>query len=327
MYDLYLKELRLINYCSYDDYKINFCKPDGTPYRYVCFFGPNGIGKSTLLEAISLLTVNNHGRTDKCVKESLFKFVRNKNYDPLWSRLDPGMKLENMMIQGTFVMNGREYIVQLTQDGFVRNDLAPIAPPDADEEDIPRIQNGGPFGKLHLLFRQRISHFFKTDSDLSMSKFQLHISQAENFEKIISQIMRYKADCISPSGLTAEERQYCTDFVIHKRGHQIHYKRMSAGERKICKSFSSLLNMMYDLANPEPGEIAMPGWPRLLLIDNVEMHVYYDRHVQLVESLKEVFRNQQIFATTHSGVLVQRYLKGENDQKNELYIDLEPING
>lgn len=328
MNDLYLVKLRLKNYCAYADHTFDFCKPDGTPYKFVCFFGPNGIGKSTLLEAVSLLTMNTVGRSERLIKEALFKYVRSRDYDPLWSKVDPKTKPEPMSIEGTFSLKGRNYVVVLTENGFVRNDFAPIPPPDMDDDDeIKRIQNSGPFGRFHLMFRQRLSHFFKTDSDLSMNKFQLHVSQAENFEKIISQIMRYEADCVSPSGFTAEEREYCTDFVIHKRGHLIHYKRMSAGERKICKSFSSLLNMMHDLERPDDGEIAMPGWPRLLLIDNVEMHVYYDRHVQLVESLKEVFSRQQIFATTHSGILVQRHLAKENDQENELYINLESING
>jgi len=102
---------------------------------------------------------------------------------------------------------------------------------------------------------------------------------------------------------------------------------MSAGERKIAKSFSDLLNLMYTLANPGSGEESLVHWPRLLLIDNVEMHAYFDRHVKLINTLKKVFHQQQIFATTHSGILVPRYIAGENDQETELYIDLDEING
>jgi predicted ATP-binding protein involved in virulence len=327
MNDLHLAKLRLKNYCSYEDYTFDFLKDNGKPYQFICFFGPNGIGKSTLLEAIALLTMNNKGRSARHVQESLYKFVKNKDYDPLWMRVEKTSELPPMLIEGTYVMDGQEFVVQLTEQGFVRNDFAPIAPDDAYEDEVEDIENSGPWGDEHLLFRQRIAHFVRTDSDLSLSRFQLHVSQSESFEKIVTQIMRYKADCISPSGMTAEEKQYCTDFVIDKKGHLIHFKRMSAGEKKICKSFSSLLNLMYDLENPDMGEIDMPGWPRLLLMDNVVMHVYFDRHVQMVESLKEVFQRQQIFATTHSGILVPRYQRGENDQENELYIDLEPING
>jgi predicted ATP-dependent endonuclease of OLD family len=165
-----------------------------------------------------------------------------------------------------------------------------------------------------------------TDNDLGMNQFQIHASQIENFEKIVSQITRFPVEAIKPAGMTPQEQEFSTDFVLIKKDHRVHFKRMSAGEKKICKSFSTLLNMMHSLAEPTKGDLAMPGWPRILLIDNVELHVYYDRHVALIDCLKSVFSQQQIFTTTHSGTLITRYLDGENDQENEMMIDLEKIN-
>lgn len=346
---LYLKQLRLKNFCSYEDYTFDFCRKDGSPYPFVCFFGPNGIGKSTCLEAIALLTANWMGRPAYMIRESLRKFIRNTDYDPAYEGMkgfkygakdregDAGyIKVEagqtrsdlgEMVIRGTYSMDGKDYVVELTQDGYTRNDFAPLPPPNADPDDAPLYSNDGPWGENHLQHRQRVCHFVSADSDLSLSKFQLRLSQAEAFEKLISEIMRYKADCVAPSSLTEHEKDYCTDFVITKKDHRIHYRRMSAGERKICKSFSELLNLMDDLSNPKPGEPKMEGWPRLLLMDNVEIHVYWDRHVTFIDCLKRVFNQQQIFATTHSGILVPRYLEGKNDSETELYIDLEKING
>jgi predicted ATP-binding protein involved in virulence len=323
---LFLTKLHLQNFCNYDHHTFDFKKPDGSPYKYICFFGPNGIGKTTLLEAISLLTMNQMGRDPAYIKRSLRKYVRNKDYNPSYERIS-GHKYENdfsteyedklpeMIIEGTYEMDGKTYIVRMTQNGFDRNDLAP-------EDNGP-----GPWGEDHLLHRQRVAHFITADSDLSLSKFQLRREVMESFENITSTIMRYPTECCEPAGLVPMDQEYCTDFVIHKGHHKIHYKRMSAGERKISKSFSQLLNLIYDLANPDPGEPPMIGWPRLLLLDNVEMHIYYDRHVAMVNCLKEYFPQQQIFATTHSGILIERYLKGENDQDSEMMIDLEKVNG
>ena len=158
-----------------------------------------------------------------------------------------------------------------------------------------------------------------------MSKFQLRKEQVENFEAVTSKIMRYPTLCSKPSGILPIDQEYCTDFVIVKNGHKIHYKRMSAGEKKISKSFSQLLNLVYDLANPDPGEPVMDGWPRFLLIDNIEMHVYYDRHIEMVNCMKAYFPQQQIFSTTHSGALIERFLQGNGDPQ-ELMINLEEIN-
>lgn len=321
---LFLTKLHLENFCQYGRHSFDFRKPDGKPYQYICFFGPNGIGKSNLLEAISLLTMNQMGRNPEYVKRSLRKYVQNEDYDPTYERIsghtyrndfatETHENLAKMIIEGTYEMDGKSYIVRLTQNGFDRNDLAPEG------------NGAGPWGDDHLFYRQRVAHLITSDNDLSMSKFQLHKDQIEQFEKITSAVMRFPTECIPPSGIVPMDLNYTTDFMIHKNHHKIHYKRMSAGEKKIAKAFSQLLNVVHDLEHPDPGEPVMRGWPRLLLIDNIEMHIYYDRHTTMVKCMKSSFPEQQIFATTHSGVLIQNFFNGETDP-SELMIDLEKIN-
>ena len=138
--------------------------------------------------------------------------------------------------------------------------------------------------------------------------------------------MGFETCCSDPSGTLSVDFDYCTDFIIKKNNHNIHYKRMSAGEKKIVKSFSELLNIIYDLEHSGKNEISLAGWPRLLLIDNIEMHIYYDRHISMIECMKKYFPLQQIFTTTHSGTLIERFNRNENDQENELMIDIAKIN-
>ncbi|KKM97168.1 hypothetical protein LCGC14_1170720 [marine sediment metagenome] len=324
---LFLKQLTLTNFCNYDHHVFDFTREDGTPYPFVCFFGPNGAGKSTLLEAISMLTQNTAGRSANFVQNSLQKYVRHLDYNPTYQQvIDANKETTEMVVEGIYEMDGQDFVVRLTQNGWERNDFAPVPPLSADLIEAKTIRRSGPWKDDYLSHMQRISHFIRSDSDLSMNKFQLHESRQRDFEQIISKIMRFPAECIPPTGLSTEELNYCTDFVIVKNSHRIHFKRMSAGERKICKSFSELLNLMRSLEHPGPGERPMPGWPPILLLDNCVMHVYYDRHVQMVDSLKDIFAQQQIFATTHSGILIQRYFDGENDNTTELMIDLATIN-
>lgn len=350
MNQLYLKQLRLVNFCQYVDETFSFMKPDGTPYRFVGFFGPNGTGKTNLLHAIDLLKWNwaNRGYSmvdqEEAARNSLRKFVRNLDYDPAYERVkDYRYKTETyeqfeknddeqglpMLIEGVFVLDGKEYVVQLTDHGYARNDFAPVLnDPEAEDDEIAQEMCTGPWGEDHLKFRQRMIYMVTTDSDLSLNKFQLHYPMVEGFERIVEQIVRFPVKCDVPKGINPYDRDYCTDVVFEKPDRagnltKAHYKRLSAGERKICKSFSQLFNMMFDLEYPEYGEDPMPGWPPLLLIDNVEMHVYYDRHVTFIRCAKEVFDRQQVFVTTHSGVLVPRFKEGRADP-DELWIDLEP---
>jgi len=319
---LYLTKLFLQNYCGFEHNIFDFKKPDGTPYKYICFYGPNGDGKSTVLEAISLLTANQTGRDPENIRRSLLKYVKNKDYVPSYERISGHSYKNNwieaekenflpeMIIEGTYFDDETQktYIVRLSQNGFERNDFT---------------SDSGPWGDDHLQYRQRIAHFVTSDSDLSMSKFQLRKNKMKIFEEITARVMRFPTECTPPTGLVPIDEEFSTDFILHKRGDRIHYKRMSAGERKIVKSFSQLLNLIHDLENPEMGEPEMQGWPRLLLIDNVEMHIYYDRHIEMTECLKKYFSDQQIFVTTHSGVLIPRFECGENDTENELMINLE----
>lgn len=339
MNDLYLKQLKLVNFCGYENCTFNFLKEDGTPYKFICFFGPNGVGKSTLLEAIMLLTMNRFGRGMDRIKQSLLKYIHNENYDPAYNQIgaaEDGAPIANMLVEGTYVLNDKEYIIQLTETGWVRNDFSPV--PNIDDptiEEMSKWARTGPWGEDHLKFTQRISHLVSSDNDLSLNKFQLVKPHVPDFEAIMTEIMRWPTKCIMPPdvrGMRQNSKEYSTDFVIKKTKRltgkevQVHFKRMSAGERKIAKSFSDLLNLKHTLANPSPGDLALPGWPRILLIDNVEMHAYYDRHVRLVTALRQIFGSHQIFATTHSGVLIKRHLAGTNDPE-ELYIDLDEVNG
>ncbi len=325
---LFLKQLRLENYCGYISHTFDFFRSDGTPYPFVCFFGPNGIGKTTLLNAIAMLTMDTSGRGARHVVESLQKYIYNTDYDPTVNRVKKDAKQTKMLIEGTYEIDGKDYIVRLTGKGWDRNDLAPLAPADVEPEERARRIQSGPWGEDHMRFRRRVSHYIRSDSDLGMNKFQIILDHKSDFEEIVSEIMRFPAECLLPMSDKIQDREYCTDFVITKKNKtRTHFRSMSAGERKICKSFSDTLNLMHNFSNPIPGEPSMDGWPRLLLLDNVVMHVYYDRHIRMVECLKHIFSRQQIFATTHSGVLIPRAQHDENDQKTELYIDIDKING
>jgi len=338
--NLYLKKLELRNFCNYKESTFQFTNEDGEPYQFICFFGPNGIGKSSLLQAIQLLSMNTEGRGEDRVAVSLRRFVRSPDYNPSYEELK-GFRYQEgtitgkdgdlppMLLRGTYVHQGKEYIVELGNEGFIRNDFAPIADEDAMEDEAIAVQNSGPWGENHLKFRQRICHTVIADNDLSFTKFQLISNQVEVFEKLVSEVTSYPVECIKPTGMSQRERQYATDVVFHKSYYGeptvTHFKRMSDGEKKVCKSFSDLLNTIYGLAHPIDDSPVMEGWPPILVFDNIEFHVHYARHVGMVNCMKSQFDQQQIFATTHSGTLIERHLRNENDKRSELFVDLEEV--
>lgn len=325
MQHLFLSKLRLKNYRHYVDNCFDFTRKDKTAYPFICFFGPNGAGKTSILDAIGLLTTfSASGRSDQSIIESLRKYVLNIEYVPVYSSITESKQSTQMLIEGVYIMDQKEYIIQISNNGVIRNDFI-----FSDTKRDDTTASIAPWGSNSLPYLQRLVHSVAPDSASSLSKFQLHVTQKEKFENIISEISRYKTECTMPSGINSYDKEFCTDVIMHKKMHninfKIHYKNMSLGEKKFCKSFSDLLNLIRSLENPVREETPMIGWPRILLIDEIERSVYWDRHITFINCLKKSFNKQQIFSTTHSGVLIPRFLKNEHDQDNELMIDLEKI--
>ena len=85
---------------------------------------------------------------------------------------------------------------------------------------------------------------------------------------------------------------FYTDFILEKPwGTNVHYKCMPDGERKIA-------TLIRNLCNPEYMEEY-----DLIIVDNIEMHVYWKRHKILIDKLLNTFPEKQFIVTTHSGVL------------------------
>jgi predicted ATP-binding protein involved in virulence len=102
------------------------------------------------------------------------------------------------------------------------------------------------------------------------------------------------------------KKEFVFGFFVKKPNETIHYTECSDGEKKIMKSFSSLLNLEYI--------------PSIILIDNVEMHVESGRHLPLIRAMKKCFNNSQIITTTHSYHISRNF-----SDKHQVY-DLRLLN-
>ena len=83
---------------------------------------------------------------------------------------------------------------------------------------------------------------------------------------------------------------------------------MSDGEKKICALLKALCDPDYVYNT------------NIILIDNIEMHIYFKRHAKMFDALKHIFSKYQIITTTHSGTLIDHV----NDKYKGKYLyDLE----
>jgi hypothetical protein len=140
-------------------------------------------------------------------------------------------------------------------------------------------------------------HFFiDADHPMNVYKFQLHAETVGQFLDLAQTVYGFPCQMGSEApDLIDADQGFFTDFSVDKSemyGAKIHFKRMSAGEKKIATLCRHLCNPIY------------MGRSDIILIDNVAMHVYASRHAKMIDKMLSMFPDKQFFITTHSVVLV-----------------------
>jgi len=137
----------------------------------------------------------------------------------------------------------------------------------------------------------RLCYFARFDKELD--QFQLVRNKWDNFKTLFESVTSYEVeeveDIFSSSSDPAEAamlEKYVLGFTVKKPYETIFHRECSNGEKKVVKSFSTLLNL----------EIS----PRIILIDDIAMHVALGRHMALIESMQSCYPESQLFSTTHS---------------------------
>ena len=287
-----LKRLKLVNYCGYRTFDMDLTDGDGVK-KWTMLFGPNGCGKSNFLEAVRLLSYPSiiRGRPD------LTMFFRKMTYHPDYQ---PGLEgfdksTTEMKMLGIFETDEGDKEVEIKNDwtlegsGLTKDEVGNTSP---------------------------LSFYLDADNPMNMQKFQLNAKYKEQFLDFAKAV--YGFECRIPDDKTniakelnpetGEWTTFYLDFVITKFGNtKVHFKRMSAGEKKIATMLRTLFNRVFD--NKDLG---------IILIDNVELHVYFRRHMTLIKKLEEYFPDRQFIATTHSPIII-------NEMDSKYLLDLEHI--
>ncbi len=259
-----VKTVHLQNYCGYSD-----CTFDFSDKPFSVFYGPNGIGKSTCLDAIRM--AGNAAMFRRTPIEDgpnllLRKSILDEDYIPTVDSMKKAVK-NPMLIEVVFKTDDGDKKVVIDNQGTLLNELPPTA------------MRGG------------YVYFADADNPMNTSKFLLSAEHASKFLEMARITYGYECDL---GGFVAEQGvKMFTDFVIKKGTIKVHFKRMSAGEKKIATLISDLLQPI----NTQGRDI--------ILIDNVEMHVYFKRHARMIAKLMSSNSNKQLITTTHSHKVIE----------------------
>ena len=255
------------------------------------FFGPNGIGKSTILDVANICASPRRfqGRDTSILFR---KMIFHKDYNPGYS--DYGDFDNVMRMEAVFDTDegDKQVVVELDPDkaSLVQHGYLPL-------NEIGIVKNELPPG------RKVNAYYADADNPANLTKFQINVEVGEKFLDIARAVYGY--DCKLEQEVEefdSELNEYVTfytDFIINKPydndNVRVHFRRMSAGERKIATLIAELCSPLQQINYD------------IYLIDNIEMHVYFKRHTKMIDKIREHFPDKQILATTHSGEIV-RYL-------------------
>ena len=251
--------LKIHNFKAFEDAVIDF--RDGKSFRrFSCFIGPNGCGKSTILNVVQLIFSNFHGYTGERIESNLGRAVRHVE---LISGPD-----DDFLIEAAITSSHGNYIIKINKHGFL----------EGHPDEIGQ-------------FAYRLCYAARFDQELH--NFQLRRDQWKKFKNLFESVTGFTIeehiDLFSSNQDARQKRimdEYVLGFTVNKPHESISHKECSAGERKLIKTFSTLLNMEF--------------LPEVILIDNIEMHVDISRHLPFVNALRSNFPDSQIVTTTHS---------------------------
>lgn len=273
-----IKSIAFHKFKAFEDVFFDFMDGDKCK-NFICFHGPNGSGKTTILDAITLIFSRLEGRELKHLKALLGKSVRHVDGAQAAIYND-----DDFLITAQIRSSIGDYEVQINKSGFIKDH---------------------PLEIKEIIYR--LCYYARFDQELH--QFQLNRQHWATFKDLFESITGFSIE--EKEGVFDESndpvqanilKQYVLGFWVHKPDETISHKECSAGERKIIKSFSTILNKEY--------------MPSVACIDNAEMHVEAGRHIQLIESMKRCFPDSQIFATTHSYYISRNF--GDRSQLYDL---------
>jgi len=289
-FSMRVRSLELEHFCGYEHAVFDFDD------RLNAFYGPNGCGKSTALEALRI--IGNLNRITERENDLFFrKLTYHTDYDPSLPHF--ATSEQPLRVKAVFDVNGEEKVCEITSEGVIEG---------GDFDGIIRKETTGNNDIL----------FVDADNQSNTQKFQLPDKAKEKFLEIAPIVYGYDVslgkDVITEEGDV--EEVYWQDVIIQKGKTRVHYKSMSAGEKKVATLLRSLCNPF------------LVRDAKILLVDNIEMHVYFERHGRMLDRILEVLPDKQFIVTTHSGDMLRhiRTSYGEQCLFNVPEIKGEPLN-
>jgi len=296
--DAYLKitELKLVNINGIPELNLTF----NDSLNLIC--GPNGIGKTTILDSIaqSFCTASafqlkkRAGTTNGQIE---IKYSENETIHQSTYTTNTFSPFERENSNGLF-QKARDIILIHSNRFFVHQVLNSI-------EKDPVVQENNVHGRLaggilsNEIKKWFINRFLFSTHANSLSQEQLaNLELAKKcFSSLDPRVSFSKVDASS------------FDIYLNSPSGEIPFEYLSSGYKSTLVILLGLIKEIeYRFKNPQINAV---DYSSIFLIDEIDVHLHPEWQAKLVLSLKYIFPQAQIIATTHSPHIIQVCLPSE----------------
>lgn len=304
---MYVKSITLENVRCFEHLHFDFQRPDGSYAGWTTIVGGNTSGKSTVLKAISLASID--------ITNSIFhQFARSGQ----WIKHSRDEGKINLFVSESATANTVVFKRDKVSAVYSYNnpEYYPMA------YGPMRRLSGSSSESLNLMSEsseaRRFLTLFREDAALSESEawfktnyFRFLESQDEKYKYLIESVKALLNDGLLPRGLKITRITVDHVYVADSESLELPMSEMSDGCRSIYAMILDIIRGMFDkygiegLFSTDSQNRPIVNCPGVVLIDEIEAHLHPTWQRDIPEWLKVHFPKVQFLVTTHSPLVVQ----------------------
>lgn len=286
----WIETVEIQNFKSIESLKIDFKEVKLNEYTQPCLgiIGENGVGKSSILEAIAITLMLKKDR-DILISNASTYLAENKDEGSITITLS-NTKEKNIL---EFHKNSKEFITNNNENTFI-----PILayssyrlPPNANDHNY----QGSKYYSVENLFNPWIQL-----KDCEKTLTNTNLINEEYFIKIAI-ILKELLDLPSDSYFSREKQK----VILNINNKKIEFSKLSDGYKSILTIIADIIyNWKLDVSQFEE-------FQGLILIDEIEVHLHPKWKIKIVDSLRKTFPNVTFILTTHDPLCLRGFESNE----------------
>jgi len=288
-----INKIRITGVAGIDDIQLSFNKG----MNIIC--GPNGVGKTTILESIAHTFVRNYG-------SNVIKRNANCERGIIKSEIDTGSNIVNQTIEFSTYIPNKNTSLSITNStleikqlisikasrSFGYNELQSISKDVSKDShtSIGEIINGIRYVDIKNWF---VNRYLYSKHEGALSKEQI-----ENFE-LAKTCLSILNPNISFSRVSASDNE----ILINTPNGEIFYEYLSSGFKSV---FAVIFGIIKEIEYRfQENKVLAKDFNGIILIDELELHLHPEWQERIIGILTEVFPQAQFFVSTHSPHIIQ----------------------